>query len=428
MTKAKCELFPADEMQEIRKQFLYVEQDCENNGRLFFDNAGGSLRLAAAEEAFRRADSIPDCSEHSNRVARLLEGLELQGRRDLMECVFGAKGGVLFPCDTASRINLEMCRVFAENGRGTNVVTTTLEHPSSYDGMKRFAGQSGREFRVAPVNRGTGGVDAEAVLSLVDRNTAVLSCMHASNISGYIYDVETIFRRARERNPDILILCDAVQHAPHAWLDPEGCGADAVVFAPYKFFGVRGFGAAWLSERAASLPHHRLLGKPEDEWGVGSPAPGHYASMSAVVDYVTGLGKKELPAETDRKTLYRRGMERIAAHERALLSVLLDGTEDTPGLRSILGARVQMDGAPLSRRDLIVSVEFDRIPCERAALEYEKRGIIAFERAASSLYSKRMVAAFGSSGVVRISPLHVHTAAEMEHFLRVTQEIALLPG
>ena len=242
MGDARREWFPPDEIEAIRKQFLYVDRDCEGNERLFFDNAGGSLRLAAAEEAFRRADSVPDCSEHSNRVARLLEGIELQGRRDLMECVFGAEGGVLFPCDTASRINLELCRVFAENGRGTNVVTTALEHPSSYDGMKRFAGQFGREFRVVPVNRGTGGVDAEAVVSLVDRNTAVLSCMHASNISGYVYDVETIFRCARERNPDILILCDAVQHAPHAWLDPEGSGADAVVFAPYIFFGVRGFG------------------------------------------------------------------------------------------------------------------------------------------------------------------------------------------
>ena len=427
MEETRCELFSPEETRAIREQFLYVERDGEGRERLFFDNAGGSLRLAAAEEAFRRADSLPDCSEHSNRGARLLEDIERRGRRDLMECVFGAKSGVLFPCDTASRINLELCRVFAENGRGTNVVTTALEHPSSYDGMKRFADRFGREFRTAPVNRATGGVDAEAVVSLVDRNTAVLSCMLASNISGYVYDVETIFRRARERNPEILILCDAVQHAPHAWLDPEGCGADAVVFAPYKFFGVRGFGAAWLSQRAASLPHHRLLGKPEDEWGVGSPAPGHYASLSAVVDYAAGLGKKELPDETDRKALYRRGMERIAAHERALLAILLDGTEGTPGLRAIPGARVQMDGAPLGRRDLIVSAEFDRISCEQAAREYEKRGVIAFERAASSLYSKRMVAAFGSPGVVRVSPLHVHTAAEMEQFLRVTREIAALP-
>lgn len=424
MTKARCQQFSPAELKAIRQQFLFVEKDYDGEERMFFDNAGGSLRLAAAEEAFCKMDSIPDCSEHSNRTAQLLERIEQQGKRDLIECVFGAKNGVLFPCDTASRINLELSRVFAENGHGSNVVTTILEHPSSYDGMKRYADICGREFRVAGVNRATGGVDEETVISLIDRNTAVLSCMNASNISGYIYNTREIFRRAREINPDILILCDAVQHAPHAWLDTEEYGADAVVFAPYKFFGVRGFGMAWLSERAASLPHHRLLGKAGNVWGVGSPAPGHYASISAVVDYVINVGKKELDAEMNRMKLYRRGMERIAAHERTLLSVLLDGVEEIPGLRAIPGVRVQMDGAPIDRRDLIVSVEFERLPCERAANEYEKRGIIVFERSVSSLYSKRMVAAFGSRGVVRISPLHVHSTEEMKQFLRVTREIA----
>lgn len=419
-------VFDKDELQEIRSKFHYVEKDWTGERRLFFDNAGGSLRLIQAEEEFKRVDEIPDCSEHSNKVALYLDGIERKGKADLMEVVFNAKHGVLYPSYTASQIMMELCRVLGANAKGTNVVTTMLEHPSSYDGMKHYAEVYGREFRVADVNQQSGGVDAEAVIGLIDENTAVLSCMAASNISGYIYDIEAIFKAAREINPDIFIICDAVQHAPHASLDPEKYGIDAMNFAPYKFFGVRGFSAAYLSDRAASFLHHRLLGKAADDWSIGSPAPAHYAAISEIVNYVVDLGKKTAGDETNRRKLYEAGMRRIADHERALLSLVLEGTDRIEGLRSMKGLKVQMDGAPTDRRDFIIGIEFDSISCEQAVAEYEKRGVITFERSAASMYSKRMLDAFHSKGVVRVSPLHVNTPEEMEEFLRVTKEIAQL--
>ena len=47
-----------------------------------------------------------------------------------------------------------------------------------------------------------------------------------------------------------------------------------------------------------------------------------------------------------------------------------------------------------------------------------------FERSAESPCSKRMVEAFDSKGMVRVSPLHVHSPEEIEQFLLVTEEIA----
>ena len=319
---------------------------------------------------------------------------------------------------------MELCRVFAGGAKGTNVVVTALEHPSAFDGMMHYAGLYGREFRVAPVNPATSGVDAETVIGLIDKDTAILSCMYASNISGFIFDVERIFSAARKINPDILILCDAVQHAPHAALDFSAIGADALVIAPYKFFGVRGFGIACLSERVASLPHLRLLAKPDDEWSLGSPAPGHYAAISEIVSYVMDLGGTDSGGASERRDLFARGMARIASHEREMLSLTLEGTGGEPGLRAIPGVTVKMDGSPLDRRDFIIGLEFAKMGCEQAVAEYEKRDVIVFERAATSLYSRRMVEAFGSPGVVRVSPLHVHGPDDIAQFLRSTREIA----
>ena len=57
-----------------------------------------------------------------------------------------------------------------------------------------------------------------------------------------------------------------------------------------------------------------------------------------------------------------------------------------------------MDGKDLYTRDLILGVEFENLSCEQAVAEYEKRGVISFERALTSMYSKRMVEAFDSKG------------------------------
>ena len=80
--------------------------------------------------------------------------------------------------------------------------------------------------------------------------------MYASNITGSIMDMAGIVKAAREINPDIYIVTDAVQHAPHAVLDVDALGVDGATFAPYKFFGTRGMGSAtcpiaWPSCRTA---------------------------------------------------------------------------------------------------------------------------------------------------------------------------------
>jgi cysteine desulfurase/selenocysteine lyase len=166
----------------------------------------------------------------------------------------------------------DMVRAVAENVPGTNMVTTVLEHPSAFDAMSLYASRLGRELRVAKSNPVTGGVDVEEIVRLVDKDTCLLNVIYASNISGAKLDMAEIVRRARAIKPDLYILVDAVQHAPHGLIDLQKTPVDGINLAPYKFFGCRGSGLSWMSERAAVLPHHKLAGKKPDFWDLGSRA------------------------------------------------------------------------------------------------------------------------------------------------------------
>jgi selenocysteine lyase/cysteine desulfurase len=319
----------------------------------------------------------------------------------------------------------EMVRAIAENVPGSNMVTTVLEHPSSYDPMAAYAAKLHRDLRVAPSSPVTGGVDVEEAVKLIDNDTCVLSIMQASNISGAKLDIKEIVRRARAVKPDLFILVDAVQHAPHGVIDLQRAPVDGINIAPYKFFGVRGSGFSWLSERAAILPHHRLDGVNPNYWDLGSSAPWQFAVLTEIVSYVCWLGTR-LGNCGDRRAQFVAGMEGIELHERALLRRMLEGTETIMGLRRLPGVRVHLDYEDLTKRDLIVAVGFDHLDAAQAVLEYERRGVVVYERVTTSLYSKRMLESFGLSGVVRVSPLHCHRAEDIDKFLLVSAEVSAL--
>jgi len=410
------------DMKKAREAFYLLDKDPDGTPRVFFENAGGSVRLKAAADCFYQIDMIPDCDGRKHPMAIYLKSLVTKAEDDI-RMMFNVKGGKVASSQSASQIMYEMVSAVVENIPGTNVVTGVLEHPSSFDPSEKFAKNTGKELRVAPSNPVTGGIDVEAICSLVDKDTCLLSIMYASNLTGAIMDIPAIVKKARAIKPDLYIIVDAVQHAPHACMDFSDLAIDGVNFAPYKFFGTRGVGIAWLSDRLARLPHAKLTAKPEAFWGLGSEAPAQYAMMSKVIDYVCDLGGS---GSDDRRTAFAAGMEKIILQERALLNALLEGTDEQPGLRHIKGVTVLADNPDLTKRDLIIPITFDNIDPTAATAEYVKRHVIVYDRVDTSLYSTRMLHSFGLKGVVRISPLHCQNLDDVNTFLKVTQEITKL--
>jgi len=322
----------------------------------------------------------------------------------------------------ASQIIFSLTGTIVESIPGTNVVTTLLEHPCAFDAAEYFAEKTDKELRAAKTNPITGGVDIEEVTKLIDQNTCLLSIIFASNISGAVLDVDAIIKAARKIKPDIYIIVDSVQHAPHGLIDVDTLNIDGVVFAPYKFYGVRGFGVGYASDRVSKLPHPRLLGKDSLTWTLGSPAPAHYAAISKVIDYVCWLGGMDI-SSNDRRILYEAGINKIKLQERALMHRMLEGTPCCPGLRHIQGVKVLLDYEDLSKRDFIMAISLNNWGFTEAVREYERRGIIVFERISTSIYSKRMLESFFIEGCIRVSPMHCNSIDEIDTFLKVTSEM-----
>ena len=417
------QLMPAELTAQVREKYYFVDEDpFTKKRRLFFDNSGGSFRLKDASRRFQEVDDLPNCGGHGGAASDYLDTLRPQACKDLAT-MFNAKDGCIVTSMTASIIVFDVSECIIENVPGTNVVTTQLEHPSAFDGCAAAARKFGKELRVAKTDPRTGAIPVEEVIKLIDKDTCLLSVILTSNITGAIMDIETIVREARKIKPDLYIVCDSVQHTPHGLFDMQACPVDCVNFAPYKFGGIRGLGAGWISERVMNLPHRKLIEERQDNWEMGGCAPAHYAELSARFDYVCWLGSHFIDTD-DRRKLYVEGMTRITLHERALLDRLLHGSDEVPGVLDIPGVHCAVEMDNLEERDLIVPLTFDNMTCEEAARVYEANGVVVHERTDKSLYSARQVNSIGEHGIVRISPLHCHTFDDIDEFLKITARIA----
>jgi len=416
-------MFDAKMQTEIKERFYFVNEDHLGRQRQFFENSGGSLRLKSAVAEKSKFESLPDCPERVHDTALMLKEVKAKGVKDIMEIIFGAKGGSLVTELTASQVMFQITRTIIENVPGTNVVTTSIEHPSAFDSAQIYAERTGKALRVAMANHTTGGVDLQEILSHIDEDTSLLSVMSASNISGYIFDLEELVTEARKIKPDLYIISDAVQHIPHGAVDVDKLMLDGMNFAPYKTFGIRGCGYGYVSDRVSTLFHNKLTAKPVDEWELGTFPHPNFASITAVVDYVTWIGQ-QFTSSQDRREQYLEGMHRIHLHEHSLLTHMMEGTEEIPGLRHIPGIKVYLDSEDDLDRDLISAIGIDGMDLTEAVAEYFKRGVTVFERVNTSLYSKRIVESLGLEGAIRVSPLHCHDTEDIDEFLRITAEIS----
>jgi selenocysteine lyase/cysteine desulfurase len=416
-------LFDEFLIKKIKSKFHNVDLDpVTGKERLFFDNSGGSFRLKAAIETFSKLDQLPDCPEHENQTAKHLMSLQKEGYESI-KTILNYKSGSIVTSLTASMVMSDMVRAITNNIPGGNIVTTALDHPSAYDAATTYAERSGKELRVAKTNPETGGVDVEEIVKLIDDDTCLLVFMYASNISGALLDAENIVKEARKIKPDLYIVADAVQHAPHGIIDIVKVPVDGINFAPYKFFGPRGFGVGYVSERVSKLPHDKLIAKPQDVWQLGSPAPAHFAATTEIVNYVCWIGEQYTESE-DRRTLFVEGMTRIKLHERALMHAMLEGTPNAEGLRSMKNVNVFLDCEDLELKDFIMAIGFDNLGYKEAVTKYEEEGVITFERLLSSPYSSRMLKSFGLDGSIRVSPIHCHSIEDMEKFLKITKKLS----
>jgi cysteine desulfurase/selenocysteine lyase len=247
----------------------------------------------------------------------------------------GEEREIVFTSNVTDAINLVMQgygRKFI--GAGDEIILTHLEHHANIVPWQMLCEEKGARLRVAPIND-AGEVIGEEFRKLFNPRTKFVAITHVSNALGTVNPVKEMITTAHSYGVPVLI--DGAQAVQHMKVDVRDLDADFYAFTGHKLFGPTGIGALYGKARLLekmqpykgggdmilsvtfekttynTIPHKFEAGTPPIAEAIG---------LGAAIDYVSAVG-----------------IDRIAAHEHALLEYATAALSAIPGVRIIGTAR-----------------------------------------------------------------------------------------
>ncbi len=149
--------------------------------------------------------------------------------------------------------------------RGRHIITTSFEHPSAANPIKRLE-EEGYEVTRLSVSS-TGRIDLSEFAEAIREDTVLVSVMQVNNEIGAVVPVEEMAKIAKEKNPGLLFHVDAIQSYGKLPINLSRSNIDLMSVSGHKIHGPKGSGFLYIKEKTNLLP--LILGGGQ-EWGLRS--------------------------------------------------------------------------------------------------------------------------------------------------------------
>ena len=134
----------------------------------------------------------------------------------------------------------------ARKKRGNRIITTTIEHPSVLETVKRLEEDGFDVVYLKP--QANGVISVEDLKNAINKNTILVSIMLVNNETGAIQPVKEAAQLIKQSGAPALLHCDGVQAFGKLPINLSDLGVDLFCASGHKIHGPKGVGVLYIKK------------------------------------------------------------------------------------------------------------------------------------------------------------------------------------
>ena len=317
-------MFTKNEIEEIRKEFPFLNLKPNGKQIVYFDNGATTQKPREIIDNIKNFYESENGNPHRGAHYLAMKSTEVyEGARQKVADFIGAKKAseVVFLRNATEALNLLAYSYGLNNLKeGDEIVISIMEHHSNLVPWQEVCKKTGAKLKFLYVDDDM-QIPFSEIEEKVTKNTKIISITGASNVVGTNPNIEKIVKYARE-NSDAKIILDGAQLVPHRKVNVSELDVDFMAFSGHKMYSALGIGVLYGKEELLNKMDIFLSGGDMIEYVYEDhttflDAPQRFEAGTANVE-----GAVNLAAAIDFIEKY--GMEKIDEYERYLTDYCYD--------------------------------------------------------------------------------------------------------
>ena len=405
----------------VRAQFPSLQLQVNGHQAAFLDGPAGTqvpTQVIEAVQKYFLHSNANTCGAFA--TSRANDAMIASARAAMADFFNCEKDEVVFG-QNMTTITFALARAIGRDLRaGDEIVVTTLDHDANVAPWRALE-EKGVIIRQVGIREGDCTLDLDDLRRKITAKTKLVAVGYASNAVGTINPVAEITKFAHDAGAMMFI--DAVHYAPHGPIDVRALDCDFLVCSPYKFFGPHMGTLYGKREQLLRFKPYKVRPASDllpDRWETGTQVQELIAGIEAAVNYLAELGRRHDPSAHDRRSAILAAYRATMQHERNLVTRLIEGLLQIPGL-DFFGIT---DPQRFGERCSTVSVRIGNHNPTAIAKFLGDRGIFTWDGNYYALNLTERLGVEQHGGLLRIGLVHYNTMEEVERLLAALREFA----
>ena len=318
------------DLRDVSAEFPVLRREFGGHRVVYLDSSATSLTPQPVLDAMDAYYRDSRASVHRGVYGLAVEATDaFEGARArIARWLHSTVEETIFTANATASINLVAYTWGRRNvGAGNLIVLTQAEHHSNIVPWQLLASEVGAELAYVRVDD-DGRLDMESFSALMARGPKLLAMTHVSNVLGTINPVAELTAQAHAAGAVVLV--DGAQAVPQIPVDLSEIDADFYAWTGHKLYGPTGIGVLHgrrelLEEMPPFMGGGHMIATVGDNESTWTDLPWKFEGGTSQIAEAIGLGAAV--DWVDDLTI-----ERVRAHEQALMGDALSRLAEIPGL------------------------------------------------------------------------------------------------